>query len=66
MKTVFLFALVLLFCNPNVQAQDVNISSIPYAMHFENKVQDYKVLGKTISGLLRQPIPICLSCRGLV
>jgi hypothetical protein len=40
---IFLFFLLSAF---NINAQEVKISSIPYAMHFENKALDYKVLSE--------------------
>lgn len=44
MKRFFLFHLITLFCGAYMQAQEVKMASIPYPMHFENKVSDYKVM----------------------
>lgn len=42
MKKVILFIGILLFSAPYIQAQEVKMASIPYPMHFENKVLNYK------------------------
>ncbi|MTK54461.1 DUF1349 domain-containing protein [Paludibacter sp.] len=44
MKTFVLFFVIVLSCITDMQAQEVNISSIPYAMHFENKAKDLKIV----------------------
>ncbi|HLP06001.1 MAG TPA: DUF1349 domain-containing protein [Paludibacter sp.] len=44
MRKHLLSILIVSFCTTFAYAQEVKIPVIPYAMHFENKVQDYKVI----------------------
>lgn len=46
MKRILLVHLIAVFCAFHVQSQEVNILSVPYTMHFENKAQNYNVLSE--------------------
>ncbi|WP_293054069.1 DUF1349 domain-containing protein [Paludibacter sp.] len=46
MKRILLIHLIAVFYILQIQAQNVKISTIPYAMHFENKALDYKILSE--------------------
>lgn len=44
MKKYFLLIQIIIGCSIFVEAQEIKISSIPYIMHFENKVLDYEII----------------------
>jgi regulation of enolase protein 1 (concanavalin A-like superfamily) len=44
MKRILLFIIVTIFNPGSLQSQEIKISSIPYLMHFENEVLDYKII----------------------
>ena len=46
MKIFISFFAIILSYAAYIQAQEVKMSSIPFPMHFENKMKDYKVLSK--------------------
>lgn len=46
MKRFLLIIVAIILYSINVKSQEVKISSVPYQMHFENEVLDYKIVSE--------------------